>query len=102
MTLAELKKKAGLVHATWSNGPHPQVILYTILYFFVSHKGLPPEDPVDPTPPTMYHQQPKWVKSTFGKSLIISYYQPKSGRRQEHSRIELQKNRLQGHIYIIK
>ena len=53
-------------------------------------------------PLPMYHQQPKWVKSTFSKLLIISHYQPKSGRRWEHSCIELQKTRLQCHIYIIK
>ena len=37
----------------------------------VEVKGLPPEDPEEPTPPTMYLQPPKWVKSGFGKSVII-------------------------------
>ena len=77
-------------------------LLYSPLYKVILRNELPAEDPVYPTPPTMYHQQPKWLKSAFGKSLIISHNQPKSGRRREHSRIELQKNKSQCHMYIIK
>jgi hypothetical protein len=33
-----------------------------------SHRKIPRH----PTPPTMYRQKPKWVKSGFGKSVIIS------------------------------
>ena len=43
-----------------------------------SHRKIP----WHPTP-TMYHQWPKWVKSAFGKLLIISDSQPKSGRTEK-------------------
>ena len=45
------------------------------LLLLVLPKGLHRKIPKHPTPPTMYRQQPKWVKSAFGKSLIISLNQ---------------------------
>ena len=44
-------------------------------YFWRYPRGSQRKIPKHPTPPTMYRQQPKWVKSAFGKSLIISLNQ---------------------------
>ena len=40
---------------------------------------VPPEDPEEPTIGPLYRQQPKWVKSAFGNSVIISLNQAGDG-----------------------
>ena len=47
-------------------------------------KGLPAEDPGTSHSPSMYHQQPKWVKATLGKSYIISPNQYQDGYPTTH------------------
>ena len=47
-------------------------------------KGLPAEDPGTSHSPSMYHQQPKWVKVTLGKSYIISPNQYQDGYPTTH------------------
>ena len=42
--------------------------------------------PRHPTPPTMYHQQPKWVKSTFSKSAMYRLNQEGGWEQCEHRR----------------